>query len=88
MTMLAIEDVDLLSLAQALRERFGNTLDEGYLSGRTVLRDAVATQLGCSSLEAEDLVDTMESCGYMIFPRMSDASHSRRAGRWSILDHD
>jgi hypothetical protein len=86
--MLTIEDVDLLAVAMHLRDRFGNTLDQGYLDGRTLLRDAVADHLRCSSYEAEKLVDTMEAQGYLIFPQLDDMTHSRRAANWHILDHD
>lgn len=86
--MLAVEEIDLLALAQGLRDRFGPTLDQGYLTGRTIMRDAVAQQLGCSVYDAEQLVDTMEARGYLRFPEMDDATHSRRQSRWLILDHD
>ncbi len=82
--MFSVEDVDLCSLAMLLERSFGAELDEGYLDGRTTLRDAVASALGCSSLEAEELVDTLEARGYVRFPRLPDDTHSRRAQRWTI----
>jgi hypothetical protein len=85
--MISVEEIDLFALARLLRERFGDTLDEGYLDGRTVLRDAIAAHLRCSDLEAEELVDTMEANGYLHFPQLEDSTHSRRVSIWTILDH-
>jgi len=86
--MLAIEEVDLLAVAMHLRDRFGTPLDQGYLDGRTLLRDGVAEHLRCSTYEAEQIVDTLESRGFLIFPQLDDMTHSRRAANWHILDHD
>jgi hypothetical protein len=82
-----IDDLDLQSLARALVERLGRYLDQGYLDGRTVLRDAVRAHLACSALEAEELVDTLEANGYLRFPELPDETHSRRESRWEILPH-
>jgi hypothetical protein len=80
----SVEEVDLAALARALAARFGRVLAQGYLHGRTVLRDAVAAQLGCSLLEAEALVDTLEAAGYLRYPRAADATHPRPVARWEI----
>src|SRR6185369_12333897 len=84
--VLNLEEIDLESLAMMLRERFGNTLEEDYLDGRTVLRDAVCSHLGCSSLEAEELVDTLEAREYVRFPRLVDDTHPSEGARWLIGD--
>lgn len=83
--MFSVDEVDLGDLAAELGRCFGDTLDEGYLDGRTILRDAVQSRLGCSVLEAEELVDTLEASGYLRFPRLADATHSERDQRWSIV---
>jgi hypothetical protein len=62
---LAVEEVDLAVLVEALSSRFGRTPPSGYLGGRTALRDAVADELGCSDLEAEELVDTLVARGFV-----------------------
>jgi hypothetical protein len=82
--MLTTEEVDLATVVEALERRFGATLEQDYLDGRTVLRDAVADHLACSILEAEALVDTLEAQGYLKFPKLQDETHSRRAVRWRI----
>lgn len=65
MGKLIVENVDLAELTESLRNRFSGAPPVGYLSGRTVLRDAVASQLECSELEAEDIVDTLVARGFI-----------------------
>jgi hypothetical protein len=62
---LIVEEVDLAELTAALRDRFAQAAPTGYVVGRTVLRDAVATMLSCSELEAEDIVDTLIVGGFV-----------------------
>jgi hypothetical protein len=59
-----LESVDLAQLARRLRETCGPSI-EGPLMGRTCFRDAVVKHLGCSELEAEQLVDTMVQRGFL-----------------------
>jgi len=60
-----MEDVDLAELVVALCSRFAGARPTGYLNGRTALRDAVADELRCSDLEAEELVDTLVARGFV-----------------------
>jgi hypothetical protein len=53
-----VEDVDLAELARGLRDDLGHA-PAGYLPGRTELRDRTVQRLGCSELQAEQIVDTM-----------------------------
>ena len=62
---LSVEDVDLAELVGALRSRFAGARPTGYLNGRTAMRDAVADELACSDLEAEELVDTLAARGFI-----------------------
>lgn len=62
---MTIEDIDLAQLAATLRDRLPVGEPKGYLRGRSVLRDLVEANLGCSELEAEELVDTLEGRGYL-----------------------
>jgi hypothetical protein len=62
---LSVEEIDLAELTAALRRRFPAGAPTGYLVGRTVIRDATATTLACSELEAEEIVDTMVSRGFL-----------------------
>ncbi len=61
------EEVDLAALARALAARFRSAPPRGYVTGRSEIRDAVVEALGCSQLQAEELVDTMASLGYACF---------------------
>jgi hypothetical protein len=62
---LVVEDVDLADLTERLRHRFEAAAPIGYLNGRTALRDAVASELDCSELEAENIVDTLIAQGFV-----------------------
>jgi hypothetical protein len=60
--------VDLLTLTGNLARLLeAKVLRRGYLSGKTVLRDAVMSLLACSELEAEQIVDTLEARGFVRF---------------------
>ena len=54
------EEIDLNELRRQLAERFRGAAPRGYVRGKGELRAAVVAILGCSELEAEQLVDTME----------------------------
>ena len=62
-TSLIPEELDLNDLRRQLEERFGDLPPVGYVQGKTDLRAAVVQLLGCSDLEAEQLVDTLEARG-------------------------
>ncbi len=58
----------------------------GYLRGRSYFRDVIVAELGCSALEAEELVDTLENNGYIRF--QGDPSvRSRAESRWTVDPH-
>jgi hypothetical protein len=82
-----VEDIDLQQLATMVQQRFGRRLDASYLRGKTLLRDAVEAHLGCSSVQAEALVETMELQGYLRFPHLDDATHPADRRAWIIDDH-
>jgi hypothetical protein len=52
------ESIDLLALTRYLARMFAAGA-QGYVVGRTRLRDAVVERLRCSELQAEELVDTL-----------------------------
>jgi hypothetical protein len=56
--------VDLAALARTLMDGCGPSV-AGSVVGRTRLRDEVVRSLGCSLLEAEQLVDTMIGRGFL-----------------------
>lgn len=82
-----IEDIDLMDVAQRLRRHIPEGEPPvGYLRGRSYFRDVLAHELGCSDLEAEALVDTLEMNGYLRF--VGDPSvRSRAESRWEIDPH-
>ncbi len=80
---LSVEDIDLAELTAALRSRFGGVPPVGYLDGRTALRDAVAERLECSTLEAEEIVDTLVARGFVRY--QGDPAAALDDGRgWSL----
>lgn len=78
-----IEAIDLAALAGALADAFGGQAPEGYLRGRTALRDAVAAYAGCSDAMAEDLVETMIGRGFLRFEGDPESITADTA-RWLI----
>jgi hypothetical protein len=83
---IAVEDIDLFTLTGALRRRYGRHLYASYLRGKTLLRDAIVEELGCSAYEAEELVETLETMGYVRFPHLSDATHPLTRHAWVIAE--
>lgn len=65
--MLDIENIDLAALTEDLRRFFWADPPDGWLRGRTAYRDAIVQRLGCSSIEAEMLMETLESRGFLRF---------------------
>ena len=55
------EEIDLNELRRQLAARFGQAPPAGYVRGKGDLRAAVVAIVKCSELEAEQLVDTLES---------------------------
>lgn len=79
----SIDDVDLAELTSRLQARFGGAAPVGYLDGRTALRDAVTEELGCSELEAEEVVDTLVAQGFVHYEGNPSAAVDDDRG-WSI----
>jgi competence protein ComEC len=82
-----IEDVDLMDVAERIKRHIPEGEPPvGYLRGRSYFRDVLVHELGCSELEAETLVDTLEMNGYLRFT--GDPSvRSRAESRWDIDPH-
>lgn len=78
------EEIDLAVLARELVAVLRESSLEGYVVGRTRLRDAVAGTLRCSQLDAERLVDTMVGRGFLRFDGDTAASGP---GAWRIDPH-
>jgi competence protein ComEC len=86
-SLVRIEDLDLAQIAERIRRHIPpNEPPVGYLRGRSYFRDVLVHELGCSDLEAEELVDTLEMQGYLRFA--GDPSvRSRAESRWDIDPH-
>jgi hypothetical protein len=65
------ESIDLAELVGYLRESCGHCIEDEVV-GRTLLRDQVVGKLNCSMLEAEQLVDTLISRGFVRQGALSD----------------
>lgn len=81
MSKLDPEQVDLADLAHRLVARLGNSRLEGFVMGRTKLRDAAALMLACSDIEAEQIIDTMIIRGFL---RYSGHAARGRQGSWIL----
>jgi hypothetical protein len=81
------EDFDLHELAGVLKQRLAEGPPLGYLRGKALMRDVLAQERGLSSLEAEELVDTLELNGFLHF--MGDPSERSVADApWEIEPHE
>ncbi len=80
-----LDDVDLADLAQRIRGHIpAGEPPVGYLRGRSYFRDVITHELGCSDLEAEELVDTLEMNGFLRFEG-DPSERSRAESRWAVL---
>lgn len=78
-----IESIDLAALARNVSAALGGASLQGYLRGRTVIRDAVARELECSDVVAENVVETMIGRGLLRFDG-DPATITRDDARWTI----
>jgi hypothetical protein len=77
------EDLDLQKLTEELRTALGDAEPLGYLRGKALMRDVLAREKGYSELEAEELIDTLESRGFLKY--LADPSErSKATARWDI----
>lgn len=71
MSTVNVEGIDLAQLVETVRARVGSVV-LGAVVGRTQIRDLIAEHLGCSLLQAEELVDTMIGRGLVRLEREGD----------------
>ncbi|MGE5253376.1 MAG: hypothetical protein ACM3N7_05390 [Planctomycetaceae bacterium] len=64
-----------------LRERLRAPFRHSYVGGKTVIRDFLYENLGCSLLEAEEWVDTLETQGEIKFQQDMEEGG---LGTWEI----
>jgi hypothetical protein len=78
------DQVDVEKFEQAHRfllQGFASPLRETYLRGKTQFRDLLYNKMGCSLLEAEILVDSLEKNKRVEFRRFRKGM---RYGEWEI----
>ena len=80
------EDLDLEELRSKLAAHFGDVSTAGYVRGKGALRAAVVRLLGCSELEAEQLVDTIESRGLIRYEGDRREEVDLLAHHWDLGD--
>jgi len=80
-----IEEIDLAELAERLRRYFWSDPPDGWLRGRTAYRDALVELLGCSEIDAESLIDTLEAQGFLRF-HGDPARRSVADSPWELVD--
>jgi hypothetical protein len=76
------EAVDLAALAERLGKQTPSSPIGGYLVGKTWFRDAVVSNLGCSELEAEQIVDTLVMRGFLVYS--GDPRSASAPGVWRV----
>lgn len=72
----APEDVDLAQLCEVIRTQVPLEARSGFELGKTIIRDTIAQHLGCSTLMAEQLVDTLVLHGMLRYAGDPSASVS------------
>ena len=84
---LVVEDIDLAQLAGSSCARRVRSAPLRQLSarGKTLMRDAIVDELGCSANEAEELVETPRAPWATCASRISaDETHPRTRHSWDI----
>ncbi len=67
-----------LDLAELLREvALRPAPPPGYLAGRTAIRDSVSEIIGCSLLEAEQIVAQLEARRWIVYPGPTQSAVDR-----------
>ncbi len=64
------EDFVAIGPARATRElhdQFGTLVDDDYVPGKTVMRDALCETFGLSLLASEEICDALEAAGALRF---------------------
>lgn len=74
------ESVDLQRLSAQLTATFAGAAVRGPIVGRTAIRDLVARELSCTVLDAERLVDTLITRGFVRYAEPDGVWLFRGAG--------
>ena len=80
-----MERIDLADVARIIQRHIPpGEPPVGYLRGRSYFRDVLTHELGCSEMEAEELVDTLEMNGFLHFEG-NPSERSVADSRWEIV---
>jgi len=80
------EGVDLKRIAERLSALFSHRPPLGYLQGKTVMRNALEDSFRLSEQDAEEMLDTLESRGFVRF--LGDPSEAAEVDLpWAIDAH-
>jgi len=80
------DDLDLQQLTAELKHMLPHGEPVGYLRGKSLMRDMLLSMNRFSELEAEELIDTLESRGFLRF--LGDPSERSVAdSHWEIYPH-
>jgi hypothetical protein len=66
-------------LARTLARVFAEAPPTGFIIGRTSVRNVVVEVLGCSQLDADEIVDTLILRGKLVFVKSPD-----KVGSWAF----
>jgi len=84
--MVIPEDIDLDALRRELAERLRGAEPAGYVHGKGTLRAAVVSILRCSEMEAEQLVDTLETRNLIRYRGHSKDGVDDLESHWQLTD--
>jgi len=80
------DDLDLQQLTADLKRLLPHGEPVGYLRGKSLMRDMLLSMNRFSELEAEELIDTLESRGFLRF--LGDPTERSVAdSHWEISPH-
>lgn len=77
-----------MQLAEELKSKLQRFPPQGYLRGKSLMRDVLVRDHEFSQLEAEEIIDTLEIQGYLHF--LGDPSERSHASDtlWEIEPHE
>jgi hypothetical protein len=78
----APEEVDLAQLCEMIATEVSIEARSGFELGKTTIRDTIAEHLGCSTLMAEQLVDTLVLHGMLHYG--GDPTESFSEAPWLV----
>lgn len=84
---MTLDEIDLAKLCRTLATELATNPPHGYVVGKTTVREHIMTLLGCSALEAEALVDTLETRGFMRYEGERSGAVDDLSHAWVFVSH-